>query len=103
MTSECNFGQFDFFDVKNKFRRLSARERAIPEGDSTCYARNIHQSSTRLRQTKKGFPLLVLKNKVDARKKKAESRITDDTKMRVRCTRNIMNPMVNTTLTPMLR
>ena len=34
------------------------------------------------------------------RKKKAESRITNDSKMHVRCTRNTMDPMVNTTLTP---
>ena len=47
--------------------------------------------------------MLVLKNKVDAREKKAESRIADDTKMHVRCTRNTMIPMVNTTLTPILR
>ena len=50
-----------------------------------------------------GFPLLVLKNKVLMRKKKAKSRITDDTKMHVRSTRNTMNPMVNTTLTSILR
>ena len=54
---------------------------------------------------KKGFPSFVLKNNVPMRKKKAErraeSKIQDDAikiknKQHVRCTRNPMNPMVNT-------
>ena len=79
MTRECNLGQFNFFDVKNKYGAcLRERERASAEGDSTCYARNHIPKSARWRQMKKGFPLLVLENKVPMRKKKAEGRIKDD-------------------------
>ena len=51
---------------------------------------------------RKSFLLLVVEDREPMRKKKAESRNTNDIKIRVRCTRDTMNTMVNTTLTPIL-
>ena len=59
--------------------------------------REISTKARRVRnRRRRAFHYLFWRTKNPCAKKKAENRITDDMKMHVRCTRDTMNPMVNT-------